>query len=198
MGFDIYGMDPVTNGYKEPQAPDTDYDYESKEWQTYFDLKEKYLDNVPGAYFRASVWYWRPIALFLQEHMDFLDTEDNEGMDCNSGHVVNSDKAHRIAERIQDLDAIGEIDEWVRNKKIAIVMMSKEDCAICDGTGVRTDRPLLGDLEPLTKNGIEGVKCNGCKGEGTRDPWESNYPYDTKVILEFGHFASESGGFQIC
>ena len=129
--------------------------------------------------------------------MNFLDEEDIEGMSCNSGHIVSADKANRIGQRIKDLNAIDEIDEWVRNKKIAIVMLSKEECTICEGTGVRTDNPLLGELEPFTKDGIVGLKCNGCSGEGTRDPWASNYPYDTKIILEFGKFALESGGFQI-
>ena len=163
----------------------------------YYDDLHKYETENDGVYFRANVWFWRPIALFLQEKMNFLDEEDIEGMSCNSGHIVSADKANRIGQRIKDLNAIDQIDEWVRNKKIAILMLPKEECTICEGTGVRTDNPLLGELEPFTKDGIAGLKCNGCNGKGTRDPWASNYPYDTEIILEFGKFALESGGFQI-
>lgn len=224
MGFDIYGVNPILKeGSVMPTYPDHPrYEWsddlpkheneklESEWYESYWNdpkiqkLREQYFEDFEkikeenvGVYFRANVWFWRPIALFLQEHMDFLNEEDIEGLADNSGYIINADKAHMIGHRIQDLNSINAIDEWIRNKKIAIVMLPKEDCTICEATGVRTDTPLFDYLEPFTKNGIEGVKCNGCNGEGTRDPWEANYPYDKEIILEFGKFAIDSGGFQI-
>ena len=198
MGFDIYGMNPVTNGHEEPQPPEIDFRAGDDIWQAYFDLKQDYYDNVPGAYFRANVWYWRPVAEFLYEHIEVLDEDDLEGLSCNSGHVINETVAKIIGKTIAEMDADGLIEEWVQNKKIVEVMKPKEDCYICEGTGVRTDNPMFGELEPYEKDGIKGLKCNGCDGEGKRAPWSSHYPYDTQKIVDFGKFASESGGFQIC
>ena len=176
---------------------DNDLEYQALLSKYYEDVRA-YEDENPGIYFRANVWWWRPIALFLEENMLFLSDEDIAGLAYNDSHIITKDKAERIGQHIKDLNEIGAVDAWVRDKKIAIVMIPKEDCTICEGTGVRTDEPMFGHLEPYTKNDIEGLKCNGCNGEGKRDPWESNYPYDTEIILEFGKFAEESGGFQIC
>jgi len=198
MGFDIYGMNPVTNGHENPEPPEVDWRSHDDIWQAYFDLKQDYYENVPGAYFRANVWYWRPVAEFLYEHIEVLDEDDLEGLSCNSGHVINETVAKIIGKTIAEMHADGLIEEWVQNKKIAEVMKPKEDCDICGGTGVRTDSPMFGNLEPYEKDGIKGLKCNGCDGEGKRAPWSSHYPYDTQKIVDFGKFASESGGFQIC
>jgi len=199
MGFDIYGMDPLIRaGYDKPERPGPEVSYDDDLWRDYFDKQKEFEKINPGIYFRANVWWWRPIALFLEETMHFLSDEDIAGLCYNDAHIITKDKAKQIGQHIKDLNEIGAVDAWVRDKKIAVIMISKEDCTICEGTGVRTDDPMFGDLEPYTKNGIEGLKCNGCNGEGKRDPWESNYPYDTEIILEFGKFAEESGGFQIC
>ena len=198
MGFDIYGMDPlIRTDYDKPERPATEVSYHDDLWKDYFKKQREFEKINPGIYFRANVWWWRPIALFLTETMHFLSEEDIKGLGYNDSHIIDADKAKRIGQRIRDMHEIGAIDAWVRDKKIAIVMIPKETCTLCEGTGVRTDKPMFGELEPYTQDGVEGVKCNGCEGIGKREPWESNYPYDTNIILEFGVFAEESGGFQI-
>ena len=80
MGFDIYGMNPVIKeGSVKPERPDESVDiYEDADgaWSKYFELLHEYEEENPGTYFRANVWYWRPIAEFLIEHMNFLDDDE--------------------------------------------------------------------------------------------------------------------------
>ena len=202
MGFDIYGMNPVLKkGSVKPERPDSSVDiYEDTDgaWSKYFELLAEYEDENPGIYFRANVWSWRPIVEFLCEHMDFLDQDEANDLSYNNGGIINSEKANRIAERIFDLDDIDAINQWVQHQKLAILMLDKESCSICEGTGVRDVQPMLADLEPFTKEGKSGYKCNGCDGEGVQEPFAANYPFSRDRIIEFGIFAKESGGFQIC
>lgn len=198
MGFDIYGVNPtIKDGSIKPTRPESDYT-DNEAWNNYFELTKEFEEQNPGVYFRANVWYWRPIAQFLINTMDFLDDKDCDGLSYNDGHTIDDKKAKQIAKRIFDLDDIGAIEEWVHNEKVKILMLDNEDCEICYATGVREIEPMLGHLEKVEKNGITGYKCNACDGEGTKKPFISNYPYSRDVIIEFGIFAKESGGFQIC
>jgi len=202
MGFDIYGMNPVIKeGSVKPERPGDDVSmYDQQEvWDEYFNLLGKYEDENPGVYFRANVWFWRPIAEWLVKNIEVLDEEDIHGLSYNEGHIINENVAKIIGSTIKHHDEEGFIDEWIQHNKILQALRDKQECTICDGTGVRRDQIAIDvGLEPFTKNGIEGYKCNACNGEGVKEAFENNYPYSKKALVEFGIFASQSGGFQIC
>jgi hypothetical protein len=225
MGFDIYGINPVIKeGSVEPVYPEsTAYEwddslpthqneilrenfYESQrndpelkaKRDQYFDDLAKYRKENPGVYFRSNVWFWRPIAHWLQTHIEVLDNEDLVGLLSNSGHVINNTVARIIGNTILDHDKEGLLEEWVHNNKISQALKDKEDCTLCNATGVRTDKIIMDvGLEPITKDGIEGFKCNGCNGEGVREPFDNYYTYEKQILIEFANFALNSGGFSI-
>ena len=66
--------------------------------------------------------------------------------------------------------------------------MPKESCSICEGTGKRQAPP---------ETGAGDIDCNGCKGEGVKDAWASNYPFEVENVQEFVNFLKECGGFEI-
>lgn len=165
----------------------------------YYDDLHKYETENNGVYFRSNVWYWRPIVDWLVHHIEVLDEEDIKHLSYNDGHVINETVAKIIGNTIQHHNDEGLLDDWVQTHKIAQALKDKEDCSICEGTGVRTDAIAKEvGLPVFIKNGIEGHKCNGCDGEGKKEAFENNYPYDKEVLLRFGKFTLESGGFQIC
>lgn len=176
---------------------DSDPEFEKSYKKFLIDLGE-YEDNNPGVYFRSNVWYWRPIVDWLLNHIEVLDEDDSDGLSHNSGYIINKNVATIIGSTIESHHEQGLLQEWVQKKKVEQLMRGKEPCTICDGTGVRTDLIGLQDLEPFVKDGVRGGKCNGCNGEGLREPFDNNYPYSEKALVDFGIFAKESGGFQIC
>lgn len=199
MGFDLYGVNPrITPGSVEPTRPESFNDSPKEEWNAYYDALDQYHSENPGVYFRSNVWYWRPIVEFLAEHIEILEEEDLNGLSYNDGYLIDESLADYMGIVIDRANLAGDIDRWIEHKKIRRLLLDKEECTICEGTGVRRDMIARGaGLEPYTKDGIEGYKCNACDGEGKKEPFENNYPYDKKAILDFGKFAKESGGFTV-
>ncbi len=182
MGFDLYGLNPEGD---VPKPVVTDWE-NTKQVDDYFN----YQQDTPGSYYRANVWWWRPIWQYVCENCDNILTEkDMESGNFNDGHRISKTKAKKIASRLRMLDRQGKIMEYELEHKQYIKSLPKEDCDICDGTGKRKKVP---------KTGAGDIKCNGCQGEGVRDNWQCHYPFESQPVIEFAEFCEESGGFEIC
>ena len=182
MGFDLYGLNPEGD---VPQPVVTDWENE-EQTKAYF----AHQNDTPGSYYRANVWWWRPMWQYVCENCDNILTEkDMESGNFNDGHRISKTKAKRIASRIRKLDKQGKIMEYELEHKQYIKSLPQEDCDICEGTGKRKKAP---------KTGAGDIKCNGCQGEGVRDNWQCHYPFESQPVIEFAEFCEQSGGFEIC
>ena len=182
MGFDLYGLSPEGD---VPQPVVTDRE-NTKQVDDYLD----YQQDTPGSYYRANVWWWRPIWQYVCENCDdILTLNDVEHGEFNDGHKISKTKAKKIASRIRRLDKQGKIMEYELEHKQHIKSLPQEECSICDGTGRRSKPP---------KAGAGDMKCNACQGIGEVDNWQCHYPFESQPVVEFAEFCEQSGGFEIC
>ena len=101
MGFDLYGKNPENpTGLPKPYLNWSENVTEEQK-EVYFKELEVYEKAVPGDYFRANVWCWRPIWNFVAYHCDdILNEEDLERGSYNDGHFINKAKAKKLYTRI--------------------------------------------------------------------------------------------------
>ena len=139
-----------------------------------------------GEYFRNNVWWWRPLWNFVcQACEDILTKDEIEGGEYNSGTKISKAKADKIANKLAELIAEGEVLKYEEEYMASIKKLRKSEvCDLCDGTGKRNDEHVKGE-------------CNGCEGDGKTDPWQCNYPFREENVVEFMNFCGESQGFQI-
>jgi hypothetical protein len=186
MGFDLYGLNPKGD---IPKPVITDWEDE-KQADDFF----KYQDETPGSYFRANVWWWRPLWQYVTVACyDILTEKDMERGDYNDGHRISKTKANRIASRLKKLDKNGSIMKYESEYKAYLKSLPREDCNICEGTGVRED-----EIGRKAREKDEEYKCNGCLGEGKRDNFDTHYPFESEEVIRFAEFCEQSGGFEIC
>jgi hypothetical protein len=182
MGFDIYGVKPELVG----ERPEINWDLAFSEEKTkYHDALAKFEDDNPGFYFRNNVWWWRPLWLYICEEVapDILTEEDKERGSYNDAHHINAIKANYIADKIEKIDAAGELDAFEKKYRAELAALDKVKCEHCNGSGIRNDRYVQG-------------KCNVCIN-GMREHWGTNYPFEATNVREFAKFARASGGFEI-
>ncbi len=196
MGFDLSGLNPQENTPK-PEAITKWYNEDGwVQWKEmkkvegasveYFEAMEKWNMENPGDYFRANVWYWRPLWDYVCHVCDdILTEEDMEKGTYNDGHEIDHNKALSIGDRLENLYYDGTILKHQIEREAYLKGLDKEKCTICDGTGQRDDENVKGE-------------CNGCQGEGERERWETHYPFEADTVLEFAQFCKQSGGFSIC
>jgi hypothetical protein len=186
MGFDLYGLNPQSNAPKTVVT-----DWKNKEQS---DAYFTYQENVPGSYFRANVWFWRPLWQYVTVVCNNILTEkDMERGEYNDGHRISKTKANRIASKLRKLDKSGETMEYELKYKEYLRSLPEENCNICNGTGLREDEV---GMEQREKD--EEYKCNGCLGKGKRDNFGTHYPFESEIIMRFAEFCEQSGGFEIC
>jgi hypothetical protein len=144
-----------------------------------------------GEYFRANVWFWRPLADYVCSIAPELCCKC-QYWQSNDGDGLEASDSIQLAERLQaELDA-GRTEAHAHIYQSKQAAMPKEFCSTCEGTGTRRPVPErgAGDL----KDG--GIRCNGCDGDGYCEPF--NYPFSVKAVQEFTAFLRASGGFMIC
>tara|TARA_R110002051_G_scaffold286085_1_gene348519 strand:- start:5390 stop:5905 length:516 start_codon:yes stop_codon:yes gene_type:complete len=170
MGFDIYGIDP--SSHKDPMESDS---------------------QGTGDYFRANVWWWRPLWSYVTLNCsDILTGEDMGAGNHNSGHVINRTKAFQISVRLRLLDSNGETMKYEKSYNEYLKGLPDEKCVICEGTGLRTD--AIG-IEQRINN--PEYLCNSCGGKKTIKDFKSHYPFESDFVMQFAEFCRESGGFEI-
>ena len=165
-----------------------------------FDLYGVKPKSKNGEYFRASVWGWRPIWEYVcTHHSDIVDSDIQKEGQTNSGYVVKSHIANKLADALhvalQDgtvSDFVEEINERVRkakehNKKLEVHFQLLREEAIRI-TGDKNIAPVSypSDLDQSWKFLYSLTDRN------------ESYSTDIEYIEEFQEFCKHSGGFSIC
>lgn len=174
MGMDVYGKSPTTKR---------------------------------GEYFRNNVWGWRPLWNYcILIANDLIDENVANGGHFNSGVGLDADGAKILSEYLFQAIASGSTEAYKLDYDMRLSKLERVTCEWCAGSGIRTDevgqdmgqptRVLEPELQILL--GREFGWCNGCGGEGTKDPWERNYPFEVENVREFAEFLADCGGFEIC
>lgn len=105
MGFDIYGLKPVSNTRK-PRRPKGDVEFQSPKWNRYFENMEKFYANNKGYYFRNNVWYWRPLAHIMCAVMvekGIYTKNREETLSFNDSRTIDSTTAKIICDGLKEL-----------------------------------------------------------------------------------------------
>jgi len=207
MGFDLYGLNPKEN--VEPPVllekfKDNDgWNDWSKMNQTdkdeYFKLDDEDKLNNPGRYFRANVWWWRPLWSFvIGACSNILTDKDIEYGSCNDGHKISKTKSIRIAVRLKKLDKMGIIKIYEDDIKPGIKKAEEHNKKLEIKMAVLREevRMNVGDNVPPGKY-PEPFKTkwrNLC----SKKDWTSEYPFSADFVMEFAKFCEQSGGFKIC
>ena len=147
-----------------------------------------------GDYFRANVWWWRPLWQYVTVCCDDILTENDivKGS-YNDGHRISKTKANRIASRLKIADKNGETMKYELGYKEHLKSLPKEECHICNGEGMRND-----EIGKEARNKNSAYTCNGCDGEGSTRNFNVHYPFESEEVMRFAEFCKESGGFEIC
>lgn len=140
-----------------------------------------------GEYFRNNVWWWRPLAGFIEEVAPPELFHKCRYWQSNDGDGLGKRDSLKLAEILTaELDSRRAI-QYEINYTMAQEETPDETCDLCQGTGYRTD---LDKPEPWT--------CNGCNGKGTRRPSHTWYPFSAENVRNFRDFLLDCGGFAIC
>ena len=209
MGFDLYGQRPSSCNIAEP---DWNGDVTEAEAEEYWKL----INTIPGAYFRASVWSWRPLWNYVSAVCKDILTDSDIDLGCyNDNHLISNDKARRMAVALkQDINKNNHV-RFAKWQKQRHKEMPLETCSICEGKGTRKgwdgweskeewikihgSLDIGGDEQcSINFKGANNHKgCNACKGEGKRESFITNYEFYPDFLEEFESFCRLSGGFVI-
>jgi hypothetical protein len=175
------------------------------------DISGKAPTTEEGSYFRNNVWFWRPVAEWIEEKAPELYAK-NPYWHSNDGGGLNAKDSLALAEQIEASIADGSMAEYAVIRLAAIATLPREECKICHGTGIRSDatgwkmrqpeRVIAahdkeeGAVDDHPRLGQTGW-CNGCRGYGSTPHWASNYSFTVENMAEFATFLRGSGGFEI-
>ena len=206
MGYDIYGLNPKQNEV-EPTILSKFYDKDGfNDWdkmneddkELYFKEQNKHQEANPGEYFRANVWFWRPIWNFVcGSCSDFLSDKDMDAGCSNSGDRISKTKALRIASRLKSLHKQGIIKTWENEMMIPFNKAKIHNKKVREELNVFQDKMNLkyGDnTPPKDYNKRDHQDWELIYGQ---EDWSAHYPPSMKYIVQFGEFCNESGGFEI-
>ncbi len=171
------------------------------------DVYGKKPTSEKGEYFRNNVWWWRPLWDYCCEvASDVISDSLAENGHYNGGAGLDGIMALALAEILRDELESGRTAEYERKQNEYRASLPREKCELCEGTGIRTDKVgvengmptrALDEPEAILTGRTHGW-CNGCRGIGTQESWESGYPFSTENVREFVEFLTDSGGFSIC
>lgn len=186
MGMDVYGLDPIIKeGTSKPEMPDFNQ-LSDEDRQAYFNAVDLYERENPGVYFRANVWWWRPLWMYITDICeDVISEQDIEMGHSNSGYEYSADVCKVIEERLAMAIESNAHHMYERDYKQLLDQLEQVKCQHCNGTGTRDDKFVQGE-------------CNACHGTGKTDDWRKSYPFAAEVVEDFHKFVKNSGGFKIC
>jgi len=212
MGYDIYGLSPKINkDYPEKYNKIMKQYGDGKGWlkwsedipqevkDEYFELKDVYETDNPGAYFRNNVWFWRPLWNFVVEACeDYMTVDEIDGGYSNSGHQIEKETAIYIAKKLSEKLADGTVDTLEREWEL------KRAKAEAHNKEVRAEMDKI-SKECKSKHGNDLVPANYPEPYNTqwqkayaKENWDASYPFSKENIKDFATFCMQSGGFQIC
>ena len=110
MGVDIYGIKPLS---PEPLLTE---DATPEQVRIAAEVRERWKQDTPGAYFANNWWHWRPIQMlihvFNEAYNIGIPMDQIDALNSNSGHGIESpEHCQRLAqcfeEFINDMDSRG-------------------------------------------------------------------------------------------
>ena len=153
-----------------------------------------------GEYFRANVWFWRPLWNYVcQVAPDVIDQTIAQAGHYNDGAGLDEHQALALAQRLEDELGAGKVKLAVKAFNDELDSLSESTCGCCGGTGHRTDDigQSMGFDKKFNTYTMKPGWCNACDGKGTRPPLEASYGFDELTVRQFTLFLRDSGGFQI-
>lgn len=151
------------------------------------DVYGKKPTDPKGEYFRANVWYWRPLWIYM-EHISPTLTSKVKYPQSNDGDGLSAKDARVLSQLLKSEIDSGKAEKYIEEYYEYLDSLPQSDCNYCDSTGKRT----------WTTDGIEVEKvCNGCNGTLKLDHYLKSYPMHIDIIKEFQQFLYHCGGFQI-
>ena len=216
MGMDIYGIKPLKliADAVEPVRPQEEAPKE--EWDVYLKARDEFNSNVmPGRYFRANLWSWRPIQAMcsvinatLNLKFDMSDWGNNSGAGLETQEDCNT-LATGLDEVISGFEADGigkvylDVSSFVGGKGMYVKLKGVDNTALATGIS-----------EFLSDEEIEGKYKDAIKhfrGQGLypKTPYVIEDPNDEYVLIEPAHsiyvphirefvrFLRNCGGFEI-
>ena len=200
MGFDLYGKNPTNpEGHQPPSFDWSRTDIDDSEKKAYFEALEEYQKKVKGDYFRANVWWWRPIWDFTcYECDDILSDKDRERGSFNDSHFINKAKSIRIAKRLYKAIESGKAKEY-EDRIEKIMSKAKKKNAEIDAQLERIREKVVeqtGKSDIVPKDYPEKWYNEWTRVNDKKD-WSASYPFSEEFLKEFADFSKESGGFYI-
>lgn len=212
MGFDLSGSKPIINK-KEPQEMkdilkdwgddlgwglDWKKDIPEKIKDRYWELKDKHYLANPGIYFRANVWWWRPIWNYVADFCDFLSNKDLDKGTTNDGEEISKTKAKKIAARLRRTAKDGTMDSWceVHNKRYEKAKSHNLKIRKKLDKINKQCQEAVGDNSIVPADYPEPFKTKWRSIYSQKD-WNASYPCNKDALLDFERFCEESGGFVI-
>lgn len=155
-----------------------------------------------GKYFRNNVWWWRPLWAYCREVAPVAHKVVNYG--SNDGDGLNKADSLRLAAILREEMSLGRTKSYEEAYKAHLAALPREECEYCHGTGIRTDAvgiaygwPAKVVDEPGNPRHGQLGSCNACNGWGTKQSFETNYPFSEENVREFAEFLEGCGGFKI-
>ena len=169
------------------------------------DVYGKNPTDEVGEYFCRKVWGWHPLWDMCEDLVHELAGRV-EYAHCNDGDGLNAVDSEALGDALNEAIFDGRVAEWVARRDETLANLPKEDCLICDSTGIRTDEIGIQDGQhdkALPKEQAivldrEFGWCNGCDGKGWKEPFASWYEVEVNDATEFATFLRACGGFEIC
>ena len=138
-------------------------------------------DKDSHIYFRANVWYWRPLWSFVEEICeDDLSDFDKEAGHYNDGSKIPNELSIIIGTKLKESLKNGQFDKFREEHEKYKKTVPKDNCLICHRNS-------------LTPN----PTCIKCEGTGFTDNIICAYQTDLELTKEFSDFCLNAGGFEI-
>tara|TARA_R100000963_G_C4631053_1_gene96151 strand:- start:773 stop:1252 length:480 start_codon:yes stop_codon:yes gene_type:complete len=144
-----------------------------------------------GAYFRNNVWWWRPLANYIElaaPHLYKKVGDDGIGWHYNDGDGLNAQDSHTLAKILRKDVELGKTEAYEEEYKRLQAELPDQECGVCEGTGKR---------QPPPNGGAGKEPCKACDETGKQDHSQKSYPFDTDNVKEFTEFLENCGGFEI-
>jgi len=170
------------------------------------DVVGKKPSTKEGEYFRNNLWWWRPLwdyCAVIGE--DIIDKSVWESGHYNDGAGLDAEDALALGLRLMQEIESGRTAEYEAEYRTELAELPMEQCDLCAGTGIRTDKvgremgmhdKALEDEVATVVGRLHGW-CNGCRGYGKKENWATHYPFQVSNVKEFAIFLMGSGGFSI-
>ena len=203
MGMDVYGLNPKKIG-EEPKRPTNLFNGKEpqptkEEIHTYFEQKEKYEEINAGIYYRANVWWWRPLGSLIYDKIrdkEWFTNDHADALQDNSGMEWSEEEALEIRDELQLAVSSGECQRREQEQKERARVSEQWNKKVQDQMDkLVADAGVDKDIAPIDYPPEVKAKWDALYKTRT---WDDSYPFSEANVKRFIRFLNECGGFQIC